>query len=93
MNDRDIEDTRMPEDEYEEFECDLCRQFNELTGLEVVIKEKYICNTCAHEVSYQLGHWDKMLKAERKVKELQLIDEIATHSRTLKECLNYMSGE
>ena len=72
MNDRDIEDTRMPDDDYEEIECNLCQQFKELTGLEVVIKEKYICISCVHEAVEQSGYWDRMLKAEREVKMLKV---------------------
>jgi|APSaa5957512622_1039677.scaffolds.fasta_scaffold153740_2 hypothetical protein len=68
MNDRDIEDTRMPPDEREAFTCALCGSWPDLTGLEVVINGKRICDSCACEVSSQAGYFDKMLKAEREVK-------------------------
>ena len=77
MNDRNLEDTRMPEDEVEEFECALCEAVVPYFGSEVVINEKRICNGCAFEVADQAGYWSRLLKAERKVKELQGTLEIA----------------
>lgn len=71
MNDRDIEDTRQTAWETEgeeEFECALCEEWFPLTGLEVKIKENLVCAGCACEVADQAGYWDRMLKAERKVR-------------------------
>ena len=78
MNDRDIEDTRQTAWETEgvgEFECTLCEDCFPFTGGEVVINEKPVCDGCACEVADQAGYWDRMLKAERKVKEYQRNEE------------------
>ena len=82
MNDRDIEDTRMPDDEDEQFECALCENFYPLLGKETVINDKRICADCSIEDADQMGFWDRMFKAERKVKNLtkRLLDNTTTNN-------------
>ena len=62
MNDRNLEDTRMPEDEVEEFECYLCEgfyildcehitlTFNVRRGSKTVKTEKDICVYCSDKI-------------------------------------------
>ena len=71
MNDRDIEDTRMPDDEDEQFECALCENFYPLLGKETVINDKRICADCSIEDADQQGFLDRALKAARYVKKLE----------------------
>lgn len=58
MNDRDIEDTRMPEDEEEQFECCVCENLYPLTASHSRFRflilysrsargvQKYVCWAC-----------------------------------------------
>ena len=50
-----IEDTRHTnwEDEVETFTCELCSDDFYLTGLEITIHDKRVCNTCADEIYHE----------------------------------------
>ena len=56
--------------EIERFKCALCKEDFEYFGDEVEVNENLVCAGCANDVECQTGTWDRMLKAERKVKEL-----------------------
>jgi len=67
MDDRDIEDTREPQDEEEEFECSLCEELYILGTDHIEYRNKLICIFCAEDIGCELrGLYIRIRKGVRR---------------------------